>query len=110
MKTVISIPDPLFHAAEELAKRTQRSRSQLYADALREYLTRQADEVVTEAMNRAVDRLEAASQDSFSRGAGRKALEHSEWRISSGSGGAARPKEPVQAAPAPPYHPTQKRH
>ena len=38
MKTAISIPDEVFDAAEEVAKRLGMSRSQLYVTALREYL------------------------------------------------------------------------
>ncbi|MHC5597029.1 MAG: ChpI protein [Nostoc sp.] len=38
MKTAISIPDALFEAAEEFAKRIGLCRSQLYAVALQEYL------------------------------------------------------------------------
>ena len=34
MKTAISLPDDLFLAAERQAKRTRKSRSQLYAEAL----------------------------------------------------------------------------
>ncbi|MBV9388034.1 MAG: hypothetical protein JOZ78_16545 [Chroococcidiopsidaceae cyanobacterium CP_BM_ER_R8_30] len=53
MKTAISIPNPLFEAAEQFAKRMGLSRSELYAVALREDLqvhkrnqiTRQLDAV-----------------------------------------------------------------
>ena len=38
MKTAISVPDDIFQAAEEMAKRLGMSRSQLYATAVREYL------------------------------------------------------------------------
>jgi hypothetical protein len=38
MKTAISIPDPVFHSAEELAARLGISRSELYCRALREML------------------------------------------------------------------------
>jgi metal-responsive CopG/Arc/MetJ family transcriptional regulator len=38
MKTAISIPDEVFDAADEMAKRLGMSRSQLYVTALREYL------------------------------------------------------------------------
>ena len=39
MKTAVSIPNDLFEGAERLARRTRRSRSRLFSDALREYLT-----------------------------------------------------------------------
>src|ERR1700704_4101975 len=42
MKTAISIPNDLFDGAERLARRTRRSRSRLFTDALREYLARHA--------------------------------------------------------------------
>lgn len=34
MKTAISIPDPIFEAAEKLAQRLHKSRSQLYSEAV----------------------------------------------------------------------------
>jgi metal-responsive CopG/Arc/MetJ family transcriptional regulator len=36
MKTAVSIPDDVFEGAERLARRTKKSRSQLFSDALRE--------------------------------------------------------------------------
>jgi metal-responsive CopG/Arc/MetJ family transcriptional regulator len=47
MKTAISIPDDVFAGAERLAKRTKKSRSQLFSDAVREYLARHTAEEVT---------------------------------------------------------------
>jgi predicted transcriptional regulator len=79
MKTAISLPDALFRAAEQLARRSHKSRSQLYADALAEYLTRHAPDEVTEAMNRVVDGLPTAEPDRFGSTAARRALEHTEW-------------------------------
>jgi len=38
MKTAISIPDPIFQAAEGLAHRLGISRSELYAEAIAEYM------------------------------------------------------------------------
>src|SRR2546426_569554 len=52
MKTAVSIPDDVFEGAERLARRTKKSRSQLFSDALREYVARHAPEEVTDAMNR----------------------------------------------------------
>ncbi len=52
MKTAISIPDVLFDAAEEVADRLGISRSQLYAKALAEYVSKHRDEDVTAALNR----------------------------------------------------------
>ena len=60
MKTAISLPDVVFHAAERQAKRARKSRSQLYAEAIAEYLSRHAPDEVTDAMNRVVDQLDDA--------------------------------------------------
>jgi predicted transcriptional regulator len=76
MKTAISIPDKVFEAAERLARRTKRSRTRLYGDALREYLARHAPDEVTEAMNRACAELGEAKDPFVS--AARRILERSE--------------------------------
>jgi metal-responsive CopG/Arc/MetJ family transcriptional regulator len=52
METTFSLPDPLFEAADELAKRLGISRSELYATAIAEYLRAHQREAVTEALNR----------------------------------------------------------
>jgi metal-responsive CopG/Arc/MetJ family transcriptional regulator len=51
MKTAISIPDPLFAAAEAVARQLGLSRSALYARALRRYLLRHQQAGVTERLN-----------------------------------------------------------
>jgi metal-responsive CopG/Arc/MetJ family transcriptional regulator len=51
MKTAVSIPDPVFNAAEELAAHLGVSRSQLYSRALSEYLEDRLDRRVTERLN-----------------------------------------------------------
>jgi hypothetical protein len=79
MKTASSLPDDLFLAAERHAKRTEKSRSQLYAEALEEYLARHSPEEVTEAMNRVVDQLGQSPPDPFLAAAGRRVFERAEW-------------------------------
>ena len=44
MKPGVSIPDEIFQGAERLARRTRKSRSQLFSDAVREYVARHAPE------------------------------------------------------------------
>ena len=78
MKTVISIPDDVFHSAAQLARRTGKSRSQLFSDAVREYVARHARGEVTEAMDRVCAAL-GQPTDEFVSAAGRRALERSEW-------------------------------
>ena len=78
MKTAVSVPDDVFRAADRQARRTGKSRSQLYAEALAEYLIRHAPEEVTDAMNRVVDRL-PGPMDPFVATAGRRVLHRTEW-------------------------------
>ena len=47
MKTAISIPDKVFRSADSLAKRLGVSRSQLYATAMAEFLSRHQGRQVT---------------------------------------------------------------
>ena len=78
MKTAVSIPDDVFKGAERLAKRTKKSRSQLYSDAVREYVLRHSPDEVTEALNRLCDVLES-TKDEFVSAAARRTLQRSEW-------------------------------
>ena len=78
MKTAVSIPDDVFEEAERLARLTKRSRSQLFSEALREYVARHAPEEVTEAMNRVCAELDEPT-DEFVSAATRRVLERSEW-------------------------------
>ncbi len=55
MKTAISIPDPIFQAAEGLAQRLGMSRSQLYAEAVAEYMAAHKNQDVTEILNKIYD-------------------------------------------------------
>ena len=78
MKTAISIPDEVFQAAERHARRAQKSRSQLYTEALSEYLARHSPNEVTEAMNKVVAELDEPI-DPFVAAAARRILERNEW-------------------------------
>ena len=55
MKTAISLPKDVFEKAERLAVRARKSRSQLYCEALREYVARHSPDEVTEALDRAIE-------------------------------------------------------
>ncbi len=78
MKTAISIPDELFKGAERLARRTKKSRSRLFSDAVREYLARHAPEEITETMDRTCAAL-GREPDPFVSSAASRVLERSEW-------------------------------
>jgi metal-responsive CopG/Arc/MetJ family transcriptional regulator len=51
MKTAVSLPDPLFDAADRMAKRLGMPRSRLYAQAVEAFVNAHHDEGVTEALN-----------------------------------------------------------
>ncbi len=78
MKTAVSIPDDVYRKAERLARRTKRSRSRLYSDALTDYVARHTPEEVTEAMNRVCDAV-GDTKDEFVATAARRILERVEW-------------------------------
>jgi metal-responsive CopG/Arc/MetJ family transcriptional regulator len=78
MKTAVSIPDDIFEGAQRLARRTKRSRSRVFSDALREYLARHSPEEVTDAMNRVCTEV-GDLEDPFLSSATRRILERNEW-------------------------------
>ena len=51
MKTAVSIPDPVFKAADKLAHRLGMSRSSLYAEALHRYLQLHDEHAITTKLN-----------------------------------------------------------
>lgn len=78
MKTAISIPDDLFENAERLAKTLKKSRSRLYSDAVREYVTRHSADSVTQALDEVLEAV-GSTEDAFARRSARATLEQSEW-------------------------------
>lgn len=78
MKTAVSVPDDVFQGAERLAERMKKSRSQLYSEAIQQYVARHSQEEVTEAMNRVCEEV-GATTDGFVSLAARRVLERSEW-------------------------------
>ncbi len=78
MKTAISIPDPIFQAAEGLAHRLGMSRSQLYAKAIAEYMESHRDQNVTELLN-SVYSEESPSLDKELRSMQAKSIPKEEW-------------------------------
>lgn len=51
MKTAISLPDPIFESADQLARRLDISRSELYVRALKSYIEAHRDDGVTDTLN-----------------------------------------------------------
>ena len=56
MKTAVSIPDPVFTAADKLAAKLRVSRSQLYANALEAYLVRYDGAQLTARLDAVLER------------------------------------------------------
>jgi len=51
VKTAVSLPDPVFEAAEQLARQLRVSRSQLYAQAIERFVADHRGQGVTELLN-----------------------------------------------------------
>jgi len=79
MKTAISIPDEVFAGAERLARRQRKSRSQLYSEAIEEYVARHDPDAITDAMDRVCEDVGGESDAAVS-AAARRALKRSEWK------------------------------
>ena len=52
MKTAISLPDEIYHSADQLAKRLGMSRSELYSKAVSIFISTHKNEAVTEALDK----------------------------------------------------------
>lgn len=74
MKIKTSVSDDVFEAIEQLARRTRKSRSQLFSDAVREYVARHAADEITEAMDRVCAELERGT-NKFGVEAARRTME-----------------------------------
>lgn len=51
MKVAISVPDPIFEAAEKLAKSRSVARSKLYTEALSAYVSSHSETSITQKLN-----------------------------------------------------------
>jgi len=78
MKTAISIPDKIYRDAERLSRRLKKSRSQVYTEAVTEYVARHDPDAVTEAMNRVCEAMDTYSDPALS-AAARRTLQDVEW-------------------------------
>lgn len=78
MKTAISIPDAVFEVAEELARRLQMSRSELYTRAVEAYVRSHRDEGVTDALDE-VYATEDDSMDPVTAGLQFSSIPKDEW-------------------------------
>jgi predicted transcriptional regulator len=74
MKTTVSVPDDLFAQVDRLARRSRRSRSEVYRAALREYLAHHEPDDVTAVLDRVVADVGTSSDGSFVGAAARRTL------------------------------------
>ena len=56
MKTAISIPDDVFTSADQLAQRMGLSRSELYATAIKDYVSHHLDDGLVDRINRVCEK------------------------------------------------------
>lgn len=78
MKTAISIPDPLFQAAEDFAHEQGLSRSELYARAIQFYLQTHRYHGITDALNQ-VYTTEASQLEPVLAAAQAQSLPKDDW-------------------------------
>jgi len=78
MTTSISVPDPVFQEAEQLAERLEKTLDQLYTEALVEYLARRNPDTITERLNEVYDSVEEP-EDRFVSETARDVLRRVEW-------------------------------
>lgn len=65
MKVAVSIPDPLFKHAENLARKLKKPRSRLYAEALHSYVKLHDPAAITENLNRVYSRISSNVDPAF---------------------------------------------
>jgi metal-responsive CopG/Arc/MetJ family transcriptional regulator len=78
MKVAVSIPDPIFEAAERLAKERNIPRSQVFAEALSTYLELRNSESVTALLNDIYGRESSKVEEALTK-AQFDAINHEAW-------------------------------
>ncbi|MBI5501223.1 MAG: ribbon-helix-helix protein, CopG family [Deltaproteobacteria bacterium] len=78
MKTAVSIPGDVYRAADRLARRRGKSRSQVYAEALREFMQRHETDAITETLDGLCAEVDTGLPADLAT-AGRRVLERTEW-------------------------------
>ena len=75
MKTAVSLPDDVFQAAEQIARRLGYSRSRLFTEAIRLYLDTRGGDAVTAALNDVYDGSGAPTAN-----VGRQLIDAGDWQ------------------------------
>ena len=79
MKAAVSIPDPVFKAADELAQRMGVSRSHLYSVALQRFVQDHDDEAITAKLNE-VYATESSTLDPILQRIQSRSVKKGEWK------------------------------
>ncbi len=78
MKTAVSIPDPIFHAADDMAKRLGISRSRLYSQAIQRFLKLHRTKSIKETLD-AIYATEESKLDPVLAAMQRGSLPRQDW-------------------------------
>jgi hypothetical protein len=79
MKAAVSIPDPVFKAADKLAHRMGVSRSRLYSVALERFVQEHDDEAITAKINE-IYAHESSSLDPVLQSIQFRSIEKNKWK------------------------------
>ena len=79
MKTAVSVPDDLFAQVDRFARRSSRSRSDVYSAALREYVARHAPDEVTAGLDAVVEHIDQGDLGAFTTAAARRTFAAADW-------------------------------
>ena len=79
MKAAVSIPDPVFKAADKLAQRMGVSRSRLYSVALERFVQEHDDEAITAKINE-IYAHESSSLDPVLQSIQFRSIEKNKWK------------------------------
>ena len=79
MKAAVSIPDPVFKAADELAQRMGVSRSRLYSVALQRFVQDYDDEAITAKLNE-IYSTESSALDPILQSIQSRSVKKGEWK------------------------------
>jgi metal-responsive CopG/Arc/MetJ family transcriptional regulator len=87
VKTAVSLPRPLFEAAERVARRRNVPRSRIFVEALEHHLAEEQESDITAQINASLahpmseaEAEDEASTEAFIAEAARRLLLHWEWR------------------------------
>lgn len=78
MKIAISVPDPIFEAAERLAEQRCVPRSRIFTEALEAYLELQDSAAITDKLNRVYEQVDSSLNADLSK-AQIDSVSHEAW-------------------------------